>query len=646
MSVYSLEAAELAKQLEQLQTGITANTSTLDAYATQSNTKLTKTAYATLKAQYDSLAAQTTAQIADYNSKLSTYTAVSAQSEIYQDYQRAQHIGIELPNRKDKNQWYAGGDLRNETFAGGYAFTPTKLPSYNNMERPNDMAVGMLTGNVDSMLNTGLSAVLGIIAGGTLLDLMNTYMVYKTVVVHYKVKITASDGTVLGIKIGSFDVQADGDGQSGFDNSSISPANTSSMSPADVQTAMKSQFNAIGLIQNPSLVNVAITLSSLAFNKDITIETAVAAGMIGSVQGVISSMATQAVATALGVVSTLGVMAIGFAVGAVLGELAQMALGVDKSFGFGGEYAGVSPSTNKDSFDAPMGFMEGLANMLGLSTSAVDQMDAQGLRTGDVSYGHGLIGPALGVDVTSPSLQTSLNTSLTNSYFNPTVVNAINSYSGNSTFGGSSGFGQLGSTTGGFSPAPSLGLSMSSLGFSTGDHDFGGFSGGGGGGGASGAGNSSGAGFSCFTAGTTVKTPLGYKPIEDVKIGDILVGEDSSINKVLEYDCPLLGDRLVYSVNDSKPFVTAEHPIKTTKGWKSISPTATKADSEEVFKLLQFAEDDSTTLSVGDTLVTINGEECIKCITATTMSASTQLYNFKLDGNNTYYANGYLVHNK
>jgi len=476
MSVYSLRAAELAKQLGQLQTGITANTSTLNTYATQSNTRLTGTAYATLKAQYDSLSAQTTAQIADYNSKLSTYTAVSAQSEIYQDYQRAQHIGIELPNRKDKNQWYAGGDLRNETFAGGYAFTPTKLPSYNNMERHNDMAVGMLTGNVDSMLNTGLSAVLGIIAGGTLLDLMNTYMVYKTVVVHYKVKITASDGTVLGIKIGSFDVQADGDGQSGFDNSSISPVNTSSMSLADVQTAMKSQFNALGLIQNPSLVNVAITLSSLAFNKDITIETAVVAGMIGSVQGVMSSMATQAVTNMLGISSTLGIMATGFAVGALVGELAQMALGVDKSFGFGGEYAGVSPSTNKASFDVPMGFMEGLADMFGFSHNARDQMDAQGLMTGEVSYGNGFMGPALGVDVTNPSLQTSLNTPFADSYFSSPTVNAINGYSGNSTFGGSSGFGQLGNITGGFSPTPSLGLSMSSLGFNTDNPDFGGFS--------------------------------------------------------------------------------------------------------------------------------------------------------------------------
>jgi hypothetical protein len=52
-------------------------------------------------------------------------------------------------------------------------------------------------------------------------------------------------------------------------------------------------------------------------------------------------------------------------------------------------------------------------------------------------------------------------------------------------------------------------------------------------------------------------------------------------------------------------------------------------------------------LKVGDILVKENGKfELIWSITSKKADPRTPLYNFKLDGNNTYYANGYLVHNK
>ncbi|HCY20842.1 TPA: hypothetical protein DIC40_03155 [Patescibacteria group bacterium] len=52
-------------------------------------------------------------------------------------------------------------------------------------------------------------------------------------------------------------------------------------------------------------------------------------------------------------------------------------------------------------------------------------------------------------------------------------------------------------------------------------------------------------------------------------------------------------------------------------------------------------------LKVGDILIKENNEiEYIWSIQSTTADPEIPLYNFKLDGNNTYYANGYLVHNK
>jgi hypothetical protein len=54
----------------------------------------------------------------------------------------------------------------------------------------------------------------------------------------------------------------------------------------------------------------------------------------------------------------------------------------------------------------------------------------------------------------------------------------------------------------------------------------------------------------------------------------------------------------------------------------------------------------TTELKVGDTLITKNGLEVVKTADYMDANSNTQLYNFVLDGDHTYYANGYLVHNK
>jgi hypothetical protein len=78
----------------------------------------------------------------------------------------------------------------------------------------------------------------------------------------------------------------------------------------------------------------------------------------------------------------------------------------------------------------------------------------------------------------------------------------------------------------------------------------------------------------------------------------------------------------------------------TLQGWKSISPEATE---KEMSGFLRGIMD---TLQVGDILVTKNGLETIFLIEKSDPMADVPLYNFIVDGNNSYYANGYLVHNK
>jgi hypothetical protein len=141
----------------------------------------------------------------------------------------------------------------------------------------------------------------------------------------------------------------------------------------------------------------------------------------------------------------------------------------------------------------------------------------------------------------------------------------------------------------------------------------------------------------CFIADTQVTMADGSKKnIQDVQIGDVLKG-DTTDNTVLGYHQPTLDDGKLYGFNGGEAFVTAEHPFMTTKGWKSINPEKTKKEHIGI---------SVTTLEIGDVLVTEKGFVTIKSIQSKDAPTTTKLYNFILDGDHTYYADGYLVHNK
>ena len=126
------------------------------------------------------------------------------------------------------------------------------------------------------------------------------------------------------------------------------------------------------------------------------------------------------------------------------------------------------------------------------------------------------------------------------------------------------------------------------------------------------------------------------KNIEDVEIWEKILWQDWFINTVIWYDRPTLWNRHLWSINGSEYFVSDEHPFKTTEWWKSFNPEMTKLEIDL----------NTTELKVWDILVTSNWLEEIKYVDYVSADYNTPLYNFVLDGNHTYYANGYLVHNK
>jgi len=148
---------------------------------------------------------------------------------------------------------------------------------------------------------------------------------------------------------------------------------------------------------------------------------------------------------------------------------------------------------------------------------------------------------------------------------------------------------------------------------------------------------------SCFIAGTKVTMADGtLKNIEDVVVGDKVKGHKEE-NTVIKLDPTLLATRKLYSFNNNDHyFFTSEHPFMTEEGWKSIKPEKTKErDGVELYEQLKGE------LKVGDKLVTDKGSIEIKSIESKEMNnPEMPLYNFNVSNDNSYIADGYVVHNK
>ena len=148
---------------------------------------------------------------------------------------------------------------------------------------------------------------------------------------------------------------------------------------------------------------------------------------------------------------------------------------------------------------------------------------------------------------------------------------------------------------------------------------------------------------SCFIAGTKVTMADGIlKNIEDVKVGDKVKGHKEN-NEVIKLDPTLLGDRKLYSFNNNEHyFFTSEHPFMTEEGWKSVKPEKTKErDGIELYNQLEGE------LKICDKLVTDKGLIEITDIKSKEINKPDMpLYNFNVSNDNSYIADGYVVHNK
>jgi len=148
--------------------------------------------------------------------------------------------------------------------------------------------------------------------------------------------------------------------------------------------------------------------------------------------------------------------------------------------------------------------------------------------------------------------------------------------------------------------------------------------------------------WACFPAGTGVLMEDGQeKNIEDVKVEDKVISQSEegkkSISTVIKLDQPVRDHmcQIKFTGGDSLK-LTDEHPLFSENSWKAINPENTFKDNPNLAV---------SKLETGDKISKSDGSpsavESISC-----WSEKIQTYNLILDNANTYFAGGFLAHNK
>ncbi len=161
----------------------------------------------------------------------------------------------------------------------------------------------------------------------------------------------------------------------------------------------------------------------------------------------------------------------------------------------------------------------------------------------------------------------------------------------------------------------------------------------------------------CFLAGSLVQMADGsVKPIEEVVVGEYVLGAFGEFNQVLALHRPLLGSNTMCKINNEHS-TTSHHPhISVDKGFYCVHPdvveTATygkehpvlNAAGEVEMRFLHGLQPGRVQpLVVGTELKTVEGSRCVSDLVVYRLPAETQLYNLVVGGSHTYHVDGYAV---
>jgi len=161
----------------------------------------------------------------------------------------------------------------------------------------------------------------------------------------------------------------------------------------------------------------------------------------------------------------------------------------------------------------------------------------------------------------------------------------------------------------------------------------------------------------CFFKGALVAMADGStKVIEDVRVGDMVLGAFGEHNQVLALHRPLLGNNTMTNINNEH-HTSSHHPhISPDKKFYAVKPAVVMSDtygkSHEVLDenmvpyqrfLSGLTSGRVEQMEVGVQLKTIDGTRAVTFLDTYEMAPETQLYNLVISGSHTYYVDGYAV---
>lgn len=163
--------------------------------------------------------------------------------------------------------------------------------------------------------------------------------------------------------------------------------------------------------------------------------------------------------------------------------------------------------------------------------------------------------------------------------------------------------------------------------------------------------------FGCFLEGAPVTMADGSKkPIQDVKVGDSVLGAFGETNRVLALHRPILGAGSVVRINDEHS-TTSHHPhVGADKQFFSIDPNRISSmtygkdhtvilgnGKKEVRRMTGLASGRIKKLEIGTVLQTSTGGRAVTSLTNVPMSPYTQVYHLVVSGSHTFIVEDYAV---
>jgi len=161
----------------------------------------------------------------------------------------------------------------------------------------------------------------------------------------------------------------------------------------------------------------------------------------------------------------------------------------------------------------------------------------------------------------------------------------------------------------------------------------------------------------CFPAGTKIHIVDGStKNIEDVLVGDLVIGAFGEHNPVLALQHVVVGNSKMYKINDEH-LTTDHHPhvsldmkfytmdVKTIENrvYGTDMPVINGEGKVEIRHLDGLNKGRVQKLTLGLNLKTIDGSRLLTKIEEVPMAFETRLYNLVTGGSHTYHADGYAV---